>query len=75
MIYCRGVKIKDTSHFYYAVQDRFGGMPAVVSEYVQNRNTLNAQKEYGIRTSLENFAEYEKIKVYPLYAIGNILKK
>ena len=30
--------------------------------------------EYGIRTSLENFAEYGKIKVYPLYAIGNVLK-
>jgi predicted AAA+ superfamily ATPase len=28
--------------------------------------------EYGIRTSLENFSEYDKIKVYPLYAIGNI---
>jgi len=27
--------------------------------------------EYGIRTSLENFSEYEKIKVYPLYAIEN----
>lgn len=32
------------------------------------------QKPYGIRTSLENFCEYEDIKVYPLYAIGNILK-
>jgi predicted AAA+ superfamily ATPase len=32
------------------------------------------QAEYGIRTSLENYAEYEKIKVYPLYAIGNINK-
>jgi predicted AAA+ superfamily ATPase len=30
------------------------------------------QSEYGIRTSLENFARYDKIKVYPLYAIGNI---
>jgi len=30
------------------------------------------QTEYGIRTSLENFSEYEKIKVFPLYAIGNI---
>jgi predicted AAA+ superfamily ATPase len=30
--------------------------------------------EYGIRTSLENFGEYERIKVYPLYAIGNIKK-
>lgn len=27
---------------------------------------------YGIRLSLENFAEYEKIKVYPLYSINDI---
>lgn len=27
----------------------------------------------GIRTSLENFAEYDKIKVVPLYAIGNVM--
>jgi len=26
---------------------------------------------YGIRTSLENFGQYDKIKVYPLYAIGS----
>jgi len=31
------------------------------------------KSEYGIRTSLENFAIYDKIRVYPLYAIGNIL--
>ena len=30
------------------------------------------QAEYGIRTSLENFSEYGKIRVYPLYATGNI---
>jgi predicted AAA+ superfamily ATPase len=30
------------------------------------------QAEYGIRTSLENFSQYDKIRVYPLYAIGNI---
>ena len=30
------------------------------------------QTEYGIRTSLENFCKYNKINVYPLYAIGNI---
>lgn len=36
---------------------------------------LNEKKaEYGIRTSLENFGQYDKIKVIPLYAIGNILK-
>jgi len=31
------------------------------------------QVDYGIRTSLENFGQYDKIKVHPLYAIGNIL--
>ena len=31
--------------------------------------------EYGIRTSLENFCKYDKIKVYPLYAIGNVMRK
>jgi len=30
--------------------------------------------DYGIRTSLENFCTYQNIRVYPLYAIGNILK-
>jgi predicted AAA+ superfamily ATPase len=30
------------------------------------------QTEYGIRTSLENFAVYDKIRVIPLYAIGNV---
>jgi predicted AAA+ superfamily ATPase len=29
--------------------------------------------EYGIRASLENFSAYGKIRVYPLYAVGNIL--
>ena len=29
------------------------------------------QLEYGIRTSLENFSQYEKIIVIPLYVIGN----
>jgi len=32
------------------------------------------QVEYGIRTSLENFSEYNKIRVFPLYAIENIKK-
>jgi hypothetical protein len=29
--------------------------------------------KYGCRVSLENFAEYENIKVYPLYALANVL--
>ncbi|MCL2727519.1 MAG: ATP-binding protein [Bacteroidales bacterium] len=32
------------------------------------------QSPYGVRTSLENFAQYGKIKVFPLYAIGNLGK-
>jgi len=31
------------------------------------------KKQKGIRVSLENFAQYENINVYPLYAISNIL--
>ena len=30
------------------------------------------QLEYGVRTSLENFTQYDKIKVYPIYAIENL---
>jgi predicted AAA+ superfamily ATPase len=32
------------------------------------------RSDYGIRISLENFSQYDKIKVYPLYAVGNIVK-
>jgi len=32
------------------------------------------QSQFGVRTSLENFAQYDKIKVLPLYAIGNLGK-
>jgi len=30
--------------------------------------------ERGVRTSLENFGRYEDIEVYPLYAIGNLVR-
>ena len=33
------------------------------------------KSEYGVRASLENFAKYDKIRVYPLYAIGNLNEK
>ncbi len=29
----------------------------------------------GVRTAMENFSQYEKIKVYPLYAIANLVNK
>ena len=33
------------------------------------------QADYGIRTSLENFGQYDKIKVYPLYAIERLKRE
>lgn len=33
-----------------------------------------AKSPYGVRTSLENFSTYENIRVYPLYAIGNLVR-
>jgi hypothetical protein len=30
-------------------------------------------RPYGFRFSLENFSEYEDVKVYPLYAVGNFV--
>ena len=35
----------------------------------------NKKLEYGIRSSLENFSVYGRIKVYPLYAIGTVKLK
>ena len=37
---------------------------------------LNEKKSrYGIRTSMENFASYDNIRVYPLYAISNLFRE
>lgn len=33
------------------------------------------KSQYGIRTSLENFSTYGNIKVYPLYAIGDLVNE
>ena len=31
------------------------------------------KSDFGMRLSLENFSEMEKIKIYPLYAVKNVL--
>jgi predicted AAA+ superfamily ATPase len=37
---------------------------------------LNEKKiEFGIRSSLENFGAFAKVKIYPLYAIGKIVEE
>ncbi len=30
------------------------------------------KKDFGIRLSMENFSEIEKVKIYPLYAVRNL---
>ena len=42
---------------------------------MQSMRSFMCQKgiAWGIRTSLENFSEYDDVKVYPLYAIKNAL--
>ena len=41
---------------------------------MQSLNLFIKEKRspYGIRISLENFSQYGKIKVFPLYAISNL---
>jgi len=37
---------------------------------------LNEKKSpYGIRFSLENFSEFDRVKVYPLYAVSNFINR
>lgn len=49
---------------------------AGTSGSMQSMRVFLQQKNipWGIRTSLENFCQYNDIKVYPLYAIANIFK-
>ena len=30
------------------------------------------RRPYGIRCSMENFGKFQNVKIYPLYAVGNI---
>jgi predicted AAA+ superfamily ATPase len=32
------------------------------------------KRQYGIRSSLENFGKFDNIQIYPLYAVSNIIK-
>ena len=71
-------KEKSQAEVDYVIQKNDKIVPIEVksgkSGKMQSMHLFLSEKEaeYGIRTSLENFSEYDKIKVYPLYAIGNI---
>jgi len=71
---------KSSAEIDYIVQKGENIIPIEVksgtSGKMQSMNIFleEKQSEYGIRTSLENFSQYDKIKVYPLYAIGRLSK-
>jgi len=71
-------KEKSQAEVDYLIQDKGKIIPIEVKSGKSGKMQsmylfLNEkQSEYGIRTSLENFTKYDNIRVYPLYAIGNI---
>jgi len=71
-------KEKSQAEVDYLIQSKGKIIPIEVksgkSGKMQSLHLFLAEKqsEYGIRTSLENFTKYNNIRVYPLYAIGNI---
>ena len=71
-------KEKSQAEVDYLIQSNGKVIPVEVksgkSGKMQSMHLFLAEKpsEYGIRTSLENFTKYDDIRVYPLYAIGNI---
>ncbi|MCL2066340.1 MAG: AAA family ATPase [Treponema sp.] len=71
-------KPQSNAEIDYIVQRSSNIIPIEVksgsSGKMQSMYTFLTEKklEYGIRTSLENFSVYDKIKVYPLYAIGTL---
>ncbi|MDR1756343.1 MAG: ATP-binding protein [Culturomica sp.] len=71
-------KEKSQAEIDYLIQKNGTIIPIEVksgkSGKMQSMHLFLAEKqaEYGIRTSLENFTQYGNIRVYPLYAIGNI---
>ncbi len=71
-------KVKSQAEVDYVIQQNEKIIPIEVksgkSGKMQSMHLFLTEKQakYGVRTSLENFSEYDKIRVYPLYAIGNI---
>jgi len=71
-------KEKSQAEVDYLIQSKGKIIPIEVksgkSGKMQSMHLFLAEKQsdFGIRTSLENFAKYDSIRVYPLYAIGNV---
>lgn len=65
----------------FVVQKGYGIIPIEVKAgtrgSMQSLRIFMQEKHsaYGVRTSQENFAQYDNIKVYPLYAISNLIRQ
>ena len=75
-----GTKFRGNAQVDFLVQKGSNIIPIEVKSGIQgSMQSLRLfmkekQIKRGIRTSLENFARYEDIDVYPLYAIGNLVR-
>jgi predicted AAA+ superfamily ATPase len=59
---------KNGKIFPIEVKANTSGSMQSMYKFIELKNS-----EYGYRTSLENFSEYDKIKVVPLYAVSQII--
>ena len=80
LFYWRREALNSNAEIDYLIQKKSQMVPIEVKSGTKgSMNSLflflsEKKAEYGIRVSLENFTKYEKIKVFPLYAVANILQ-
>jgi len=78
--YWRREKAGSSAEVDYVVQQGENIVPVEVKANkkgsMQSMYQFLAEKgySYGIRTSMENFGTYEKVRVYPLYAVSQIVE-
>ena len=70
-----------TSEVDYVIQKNTSLMPIEVKGRTQGGMKSmwmyldKGKSDYGIRTSFENFSQYDRIKVIPIYALGTFIRK
>lgn len=79
LFYWHREALNSSAEVDYLVQQGSGIVPVEVKSC--NQGSMQSlflflkekQQPYGIRCSLENFTEYEQIRVFPLYAVSNFI--
>ena len=81
LYYWQREKSQSTAQIDFLIQKHYQIIPIEVKSgtqgAMQSLRLFMKEKEIskGIRTSLENFAQYENIEVFPMYAIGNLIRE